>query len=67
MSEWQPIETAPKDGRWFFVDTPARIPAYARYGVSNGKFSLNIHVVYELHGREEFSPTCWQEVPEPPK
>lgn len=64
MSEWQPIETAPKDGKLFL-------------GVScgNGWTSYNI-VMWDWHKNRKtgnfkgprgvWTPTHWMPVPQPP-
>ncbi|ASP64434.1 DUF551 domain-containing protein [Sinorhizobium meliloti] len=65
MSEWQPIQTAPKHGRFLaVVDGEVRVVSY-------GKTS---HLPIEGfcladQGPEDFDlckPTAWQPLPEPP-
>lgn len=66
MSEWKPIETAPKDGRFLaVVDNDIRIVAW-------GKTShLPWHgFCLADQGVEDFDicdPTHWMPLPEPPK
>jgi hypothetical protein len=61
MSEWQPIETAPKDGRFLVflsdgaVEVAKRIPN-SKTMVIGGAFSFD---------RSE-KPTHWMPLPEPP-
>ncbi len=58
--EWQPIETAPKDGRTYLLLRCAR-PSHTCVGVFyNGKWKP-IHAAHELH------PTHWQPLPNPPQ
>ena len=63
MSEWQPIETAPKNGSFFI--------GYEKgYGVNKTYFDWMYDGerggfrVYESHG---WSPTHWVPLPEAPK
>ena len=62
MSEWQPIETAPKDGSIIIIsdgDTPV---------VGLWSVSLNCWIVEWDHaGFDEPPPSLWAPLPEPPK
>jgi hypothetical protein len=62
MTEWQPIETAPKDGTHILVQTPfGMTTAYSTgYFIWTGVFSAD----YDNPGIE---PTHWMPLPEPPK
>ena len=73
MSEWQPIETAPKDGAAVLIyqpaDTDNDLPAViqvARYEAT--LFEPNIFRWIEAEGEqyETYSPTHWMPLPAPP-
>ena len=63
MSEWQPIETAPKDGT-----------SILGYWCYEGGFEHYIQPIRYLHGKwlhdwdhsDELYPTHWMPLPEPP-
>jgi hypothetical protein len=59
MSEWQPIETAPKDGRWLFLYVPGHGPVRARWKDRMGWQS-------HYRGREIVRGTHWMPLPTPP-
>lgn len=70
--EWQPIETAPKDGTWVFVGHALwQFPIIARWDMNHRVHvecwsdidSLPIGYSAE-YGHE---PTHWMPLPEPPK
>ncbi len=82
MSEWQPIETAPKDetlfiacdaGLWVFLCAwwPLKNPAIANWVKCDGRGDGEVHIMYL--GEEDGSPAWWMEpthwmpLPEPPK
>ena len=70
MSEWQPIETAPRDGRWFLVICDdIFLPVFGRYeqALKDTGTCLGIHFVIEAHGTQNTaSPTHWMPLPAPP-
>lgn len=82
MNNWQPIETAPKDGTWVFLcggktddESAATIADLSRPVVAQWSTWLNGQTTY---GRWQFCwfdggydgeyerPTHWQPLPEPP-
>lgn len=63
MTEWQPIETAPKDGRWILTWTTDISHAFSPYLVVRWKGN---EWCYEA-GKDFFAPTHWTPLPEPPK
>jgi len=74
MSEWQPIETAPKDGTyiliapglWTGVTCGIGVYDLDRYAKKPRAFWRRV----EGHGRSqsrEVPPTHWMPLPEPPK
>ena len=76
MSEWQPIETAPKDGTEFqaWVVLKDRTAG----GFWEPKCRFNEHGAFEIFGRVDYDedgwdcflhlePTHWMPLPEPPK
>lgn len=67
--EWQPIDTAPKDGTVILVGVWEIAPDMAS-AAWNGKFwSMNYMDEGEFIGSGEafHNPTHWQPLPEPPK
>lgn len=75
MSEWQPIETAPKDGTPILVfspyekrDEPTNI-IVARYGTANGEefWDYCEEMLSNVSGEIDPSPTHWMPLPPPPK
>jgi hypothetical protein len=61
MSEWQPIETAPKDGTAILV-FHNRMVIEAWYSGRWGRF-----VQSETGGHNGIAPTHWMPLPAPPK
>jgi len=60
MSEWQPIETAPKDGQNVLV--------YNKYGIQIGCWSVvQPEWCYQDTYLPMRQPTHWMPLPEPPK
>lgn len=74
MSEWQPIETAPKDGTTIPVIWDG-VVRFARFDLRGGPFDDNgmltpgwVFVAYDGKPRARaFEPTHWLPLPEPPK
>lgn len=72
MSEWQPIETAPKDGRDILVWMPlgdgrgnptvAVVDWYVANGESHWRIAEGVFGPLAL----DFPPTHWMPLPEPP-
>jgi hypothetical protein len=67
MSEWQPIETAPKDGTYIVLRLFHRLE-----GAAIGRwfdFGQVIHGVtgYWTANATQVEPTHWMPLPEPPK
>jgi hypothetical protein len=74
MSEWQPIETAPKDGtnidlwakRWRSDNDGFFYRRFPECYWSNGDSMTNRHANW-VHLEEGWYPTHWMPEPEPPK
>jgi hypothetical protein len=67
MSEWQPIETAPKDGRDVLLGwISAKHVLIGRWGNHGGRYSTD-----GWRDREGFAlsdgPDVWMPLPEPPR
>ena len=74
MSEWQPIETAPKDGTKILVWTHHDVceisewfqaTGYKYKEVGRGLYAKSIVVANE--GWSSNTPTHWQPLPDPPE
>lgn len=73
MSEWQPIETAPKDGRQFLVFDPHLVVGKSDgialcIPIPNG-FRFNPRIEWTASngfGIHSWQPTHWMPLPEPP-
>lgn len=68
MSEWQPIETAPKDGTAVRV-THEIAPGYECDGrYSDGKWNCSNWFIFEFQGRPYITsiPSHWMPLPSPP-
>ena len=70
-SEWQPIETAPKDGTWILVYKPFKL-----YGFNDSKWFVDKYIVrwddecWNISMTFEdkvIYPTHWMPLPEQPK
>lgn len=78
MSDWQPIESAPRDGSWFVtVNANARDPEYevGRYQpyewnrfveVGEGLFRQQAETVSEFTQNNWHRATHWMPLPTPP-
>lgn len=68
MSEWQPIETAPRDGRIFFVwDPRVGFPAHCRWAFESSTFIVSLPI--EVDGYKTGDPgqaTHWMPLLEGP-
>jgi hypothetical protein len=64
MSEWQPIETAPKDGSVILAwRKHATIPMIVGFDPSYGEWED----VYNYNGVHVYHITHWMPLPEPPE
>lgn len=69
MSEWQPIETAPKDGTRIFLYFPGLMDGYTRIVGYWGKPIFGKARWFDGPGLKALDivpPTHWQPLPEPP-
>lgn len=71
-SPWQPIETAPKDGRdvLLYVVTPLGDEWAMAIGMPEGWSGINVGKFSAFRGWEHMlsgKPTHWMPLPEPPK
>lgn len=65
--QWQPIETAPKDGTVLLVCGQDGVRAIARYERSNPHFGNNGHWVSRMGHEENCTDALyWMPLPEPP-
>ena len=62
--EWQPIETAPKDGTWVFLYVPGHGPTRAKWSrLVSGVYGWTSH----QSGNYISRATHWMPLPEPPE
>lgn len=71
MSEWQPIETAPRDGRWVLIGAAGMIRGAGWVDVPSSPLLPNgIHgwsAGWMIVGEDRnFEPTHWMPLPLPP-
>ena len=68
MSEWQPIETAPKDGTYILVYGPEEwdMVLWHPYWGDCGAWCRVQTADYDNDNREVRNPTHWQPLPPPP-
>lgn len=62
MSEWQPIETAPKDGEYVLL--------YDRHNDPDRFVGFYTEVSWVLHGVDDIwivTPDAWMPLPDPPE
>lgn len=68
MTEWQPIETAPRDGTGFLYFQ--RLP-FGQHWVGSAIFYDDKFVHVQWSGQEDewvtLAPTHWMPLPDPPK
>lgn len=65
MNDWQPIETAPKDGREVLIIRDFGVST--RYGAKVGSFSPPKNAwVSTYEGQTVYEPTHWMPLPAPP-
>ena len=65
MSDWQPIETAPKDGGRILLYVPPYGPSCGHYRESGwGRGTSNWYAASVLN--KEAEPTHWMPLPAPP-
>lgn len=65
MSEWQDIETAPKDGRWILAVVSGFIPDVVHWDGHYGWWTGQDDFI-EGECDEMWRPTHWQPLPPPP-
>lgn len=72
MSEWMPIETAPRDGSWIMLWRSSRqrmddnLKYLESHGTSHiGKYQDNKWIAYPGEFNN-FQPSYWQALPAPP-
>lgn len=65
MSDWQPIETAPKDGTRIIVFRPKHDRHIRKVG-EDYYASFTGRMAW-AHSRPDCQPTLWQPLPEPPE
>ena len=69
MSEWQPIETAPKDGTPILVAENSRDYPFIAYWGYVGRFtsSEKMWIGHDFGAMPEGSVNHWMPLPEPPE
>ncbi len=73
MSEWQPIETAPKDGRRIMLFYPPNGIVFGRWNEDEWSqrptpyWSNDTERISGTRYAKRHPPTHWQPLPEPPK
>ena len=69
MGEWQPIETAPKDGSEVLLFSPRKSMIWIGYYTTHARTGEGGWIVSQLTGLPEFcpwQPTRWMPLPAPP-
>lgn len=77
MSEWQPIDTAPKDGTFILAVVKGFVPAVAQWTkdfraegafefLEPGMFAEESHWTEMLEQTDPWRPTHWMHLPEQP-
>ncbi len=68
MSEWQPIETSPKDGTDVLVYEPGYVVAILHWHTVKTKTAASYPGYWtDGDGLNWYKPTHWMPLPEPPK
>lgn len=67
MSQWQPIETAPKDGKNVLIYRLGSGDQRATIGSLDEEGVWQSPEAYYIWSWFDFSPTHWMPLPEPPK
>lgn len=73
MSEWQPIETAPKDGSLVLLSNKNGVwagkytPVYSSGFVPKNKWSSYLLNHDHFKAKKDITPTHWMPLPKPPE
>lgn len=60
--DWQPIETAPKDGKTYFIGFAGKMAISCVWDDDDQKF-VTWNYWYERDIGKDFNPTCWMPLP----
>lgn len=63
MSEWKPIESAPRDGRAVLLDNPIWLTRVVRGAWDKGMMEWRV----DSYGRPANKPKYWMPLPPPPE
>lgn len=66
MSEWQPIEMAPKDGNSLLLHNPAWLVRRVREGFWRSQGHWGFYGSLTLAGERAYQPTHYMRMPAPP-
>lgn len=61
MAEWQPIETAPKSGRFLVY-----VPDGALHRIMPAHYESNFRIIGDHFAYDQRKPTHWMPLPDPP-
>lgn len=73
MNNWQPIETAPKNGAWLLLVRSVFIPVVAYWDSERGRWlselewEVSDETWEEFLMHEHYRPTHWMPLPKPPR
>jgi hypothetical protein len=72
MSEWQAIETAPKDGTWVLVVIAGYVPSVAHWDADHADWLTGLpedvsDEMWQEFIEPEYKPTHWMPLPEAPR